>query len=69
MRPKMALKDEDLPITMNRTKAVTGPPETSSTISRNEWDSYAPCCYLALDSLWLGLDPRPQYDDWCVLNL
>ena len=28
-----------------------------------------PCCYLASNSQRLGLDPQPQYDDWCVSNL
>ena len=65
----MALKDEDSLITVSGTRVVTGSVEIGSTISPNEWDSYAPCCYPTSDSRWLGLDPQLQYDDWCFPNL
>ena len=64
MRPKMALKDEDLSITVSGTRVVTGLTEIDRTISPNEWDSYTPCCYPTPNSRSLGLDPQPQYHDW-----
>ena len=36
MRPKMALKNDGLSITVSSTRAVIGPTETSKTISLSE---------------------------------
>ena len=36
MQPKMALEDEGSSITVSETRVVTGPTETSNTISPNE---------------------------------
>ena len=37
MRHKMTLKDDDLSIIVNETRAVTGPAETGNTISPNKF--------------------------------